>query len=167
MITYSIRYFKNHYQSRWAVMRHNQKNKQKILLINDKFVLKNLVPGTTLCYNCLGEMYIGIIDNMYTLPTEQNYNNVVLINNIEFKNKTADQLVNLVTTLSSNLMSGGRLILSVEQKYLKYDRVHISRGQLLSEFVTKLTGFKKVTFLDMFGKSQPGYGDYFFCFEKQ
>ena len=39
----------------------NQKNQNKILTLEDQFVLKNLLDGATLCYNCLGDIYNNIV----------------------------------------------------------------------------------------------------------
>jgi len=163
-----IRTLKSHYLSRWAVMRHNQKHDQKVLLITDQFVLKNLLPGSTLCYDCLGEMYQGIIPNLSTTTNTKIYNNLVLINNIEFKYKTLDQIAEYINLLTKAVLNpGGRVILSFEHRFLNYNRVAISNSSLISQWAKNLSNFKSLVILNLLGKSQPGYGDYFFCFEYQ
>ena len=159
-----IRMLKSHYLSRWAVLRHNQKNNQKILLLTDQFVLKNLLPGNTLCHNCLGEVYQNIIPNLSTSADSKTYNNLVFLNNIEFKYKTIDQIGEYISLLSKNvLLPGGRVILSFEHRFLIYDRVHISNSSLISQWIQRFPELKLHTMINLLGKSQPGYGDYFFC----
>lgn len=142
--------------------RHNQKNVNKILLINDLIVLKNLVPGSTLCHECLGEMYCGIIPNLSTTISRQ-YHNLVLVNNLDFKYKTLDQITEYLENIAHNaLLPGSRIILSFEHKFLVYDRVSISVESLFSQWTANLTKFRLVKMISLFGQSRPGYGDYFF-----
>jgi hypothetical protein len=164
MTKLQIRILKNHYLARWEIMRHNQKNNDKILLFIDKFILENLINGTTLCYNCLEDVYQGIIPNL--IYTNNNCNNVVLINNIEFKYKTLEELSEYIKQISSSLLPGGRLIFSFEHKFLIYDRVNMSVTTALKHFTNKFDNFSLVRSLNLLGKSQPGYGDYLFCFTK-
>jgi hypothetical protein len=160
-----IRVLKSHYQARWAVLRHNQKHIQKLLLLPDQFVLKNLLTGDTLCYNCLGEMYETIISNLST-TADKKFNNLVLINNLEFKYKTLDQLTIFLEELSENvLVPNSRVILSFEHKFLIYDRVGVSVDTLINNWLASLKKFKPVAKILLLGKSQPGYGDYFFCLD--
>lgn len=165
MNKFLVRQLKNHYQARWAVFRHNQKNVKKILLINDMFVLKNLLPGRTLCYNCLGEMYQDIIPNLST-TIDHRFNNLVLVNNIEFKYKTLDQIADFLTTLSvGTLLPGGRVILSFEHRFLIYNRIDISVNSLIQNWASSLKNFKTVATVSLLGTAQPGYGDHFVCLE--
>lgn len=155
-----IRKLKSHYQARWAVMRHNQKNVSKILLLEDQIVLKNLIQGSTVCYNCLGNMYNNIIES----TVDKKCNNLVLINNIDFKYKTVDEINNYIESLADkNLLPGGRIIFSISHSYLIYNRVEISVNTLLSSWFDHSNRFKKVKVINLLGKTNPGYGDYFFC----
>ena len=157
-----IRILKSHYLARWAVMRHNQKNKHKVLLLEDQFVLKNLASGNTLCYNCLGEIYQDIID----LTPGKKYLNLVLINNIEFKYKTVEQVNTWLQELADKLLlPGGRIILSIEHKFLIYNRVEVSIDTLLLSWFNNFKNIKVQQFLNLRGRANPGYGDYFFCVE--
>lgn len=165
MNKFQVRQLKNHYQSRWAVLRHNQKNSQKILLINDLFVLKNLLPGSTLCHDCLGELYQDIVPDLLT-TADQRCNNLVLINNIKFKYKTLDQIADYVGNLSEqSLLPGGRVILSFEHRFLIYNRVSESVDTLISRWSSSLKKFRTIASVSMLGKAQPGYGDHFVCLE--
>lgn len=165
MNKFQVRQLKSHYMARWAVLRHNQKHSEKILLTNDLFVLKNLLPGNTLCYDCLGELYQGIIPNL-SITADQQYNNLVLINNINFKYKTLEQISDYIETLTmQTLLPRGRIILSFEHRFLIYDRVNKSVDSLMENWTLSMKKFKPITILLILGKSQPGYGDYFFCLE--
>ena len=154
-----IRLLKSHYMARWTVMRHNQKRLDKILALEDQIVLKNLMPGTTLCYNCLGEIYTGMID---MTPSEK-YQNLVLINNREFKYKTVDQINEWVQELAEqHLQPGGRIIMSVSHRFLIYNRVEISVNTLVSRWFSNVNNFTVIKSLNLLNKANQGYGDYFF-----
>ena len=110
-------------------------------------------------------MYETIISNLST-TADKKYNNLVLVNNIEFKYKTLDQLTVLLEELSENfLLSNGRVILSFEHRFLIYDRVDVSVDSLFADWLAGLKKFKPVSKILLLGKSQPGYGDYFFCLD--
>lgn len=143
-------------------MRHNQKNQKKILVLEDQFVLKNLISGSTLCYNCLGEIYQGMID----LSPIEKYSNLVLINNIEFINLTVDQTNSWIQDLADRFLKpGGRIIISLEHKFIIYNRVEISVNTLVSTWFKNSNRLKLIKFLNLLGKTNPGYGDYFFCID--
>ena len=161
-----VRKLKSHYLSRWAMMRLNQKQDQKVLLITDQFVLKNIIGDSTLCLDCLGDMYRDIIVNLSTSMDGKKYNNLVLINNIEFKYKTLDQIANYIDELASKvLLPNGRIILSFAHQFLIYNRVDIAIDTLLDLWTQRLKNFKLHRMLNLRSKSQPGYGDYFFCLD--
>lgn len=160
------RLLKSHYLARWAVLRHNHKNANKVLLVHDQFVLKNLLPGSTLCYNCLGDMYQGIVPDLHTNAGQQ-HNNLVLINNVEFKYKNVDELAEYVCDLAQkHLLPKGRVILSIEHRFLIYDRVAVSVQTMLLRFVKQMKNFVPVASINLLGKAPAGYGDYFFCLDR-
>jgi hypothetical protein len=133
--------------------------------MQDLFVIKNLLLGDTLCYNCLGEMYQTIIPNLST-TADKKYNNLILVNNIEFKYKTPDELAVYLVELSAQLLlPGGRVIVSFEHRFLIYDRVSISVESLFVTWLKSLQKFNLVSKISLLGKSGYGYGDYFFCLE--
>jgi hypothetical protein len=161
-----VRILKSHYQSRWALLRRNQKNIQKILLIDDLIVVKNLLSGNTLCHNCLGDIYNGIVENLSLDITDKKYQNIVLINNTEFKYRTLDQIAEYITDLAKRaLLPKGRLIISFEHRFLIYNRVELGINDLLKSWASNLDNFSMVKHVSLLGKASPGYGDYFFCFD--
>lgn len=161
-----VRTLKSHYRSRWALLRHNQKNIEKTLLLDDQIVLKNLLSGNTLCYNCLGDIYNGIVTNLSLDIADKKYQNIVLINNTEFKYRTLDQIAEYITDLAKcALLPNGRLIISFEHQFLIYNRVEVGINDLLKSWASNLDNFSTVMHVSLLGKASPGYGDYFFCFD--
>lgn len=161
-----IRVKKNHYLARWALMKHNKKNSTKLLLPPDLFVIKNIVNGSTLFVDCLGEIYHDILFNFDLLPGTNKYNNIVLINNLDFKYKDTVEITNIIKKLSTkHLAANGRIIFSVEHRYLIYDRIFITVHNLINDFIQNFKGYDCISCLDLLGKSSPGYGDYFFCLQ--
>jgi hypothetical protein len=111
-------------------------------------------------------MYQGIIENLSTSANEKKYNNLVLINNIEFKYKTLDQIASYLDELASKvLLPNARVILSFEHRFLIYNRVDTSIDTLLHSWSENLQKFKIHRMFNSRGSPQPGYGDYFFCLE--
>lgn len=162
-----VRALKFHYLSRWSLFRHNQKNVDKTLLFADLFVIKNLSKGTTLFYDCLGEIYQGIVLNSTCDPAGQTYDNLVLVNNPVFKYKTIVEIATVVDQLATKFLApGGRVVLSFEHRGIIYDRVHQSVTSLLHEFTEYLTGYTVLQSANLLTKAPPGYGDYFFCLTK-
>ena len=161
-----IRKLKSHYLSRWSVLSHNRKNTDKILLIPDTFVVKNLTEGTTLCLDCLGQVYDDIIPNLHLDPIGR-HDNLVLINNLSFKYKTLDELSSHIMALSDkHLLPKGKLIFSFEHKFLIYDRINSSVASMLESFVSKFNNFALDKSVNLLSRSNSGYGDYFFSMVK-
>lgn len=123
-----IRILKLHYGPRWHLYRHNSKNANKKLLLEEKFIINNTLPGPVFAYQCLGEIYQGILDvhTHYQAPVST----VLLINNIEFKYKTIDELVPMIADYKKYLRPNGRIIVALDIRYLKYDRLNMSVDSL-------------------------------------
>ena len=152
--------------ARWAVLRHNHKNSNKILTTIDFFVLHNLNKGTTLCYECLGEVYHGIVEQVDTEPNGQ-YDNLVLLNNQHFKYKTINEIAAYATELSDRfLLPNGKLIISFSHRFTVYDRVNLSIQSMQEQFIQQFKTFTLFKSMNLLKKSNPGYGDYFFCLVK-
>lgn len=161
-----IRGLKFHYLSRWSVLRYNQKHQDKILLFADLFVTKNLRSGNTLFYDCLGEIYQGIVPNASFTPGVAKYDNLVMLNNPEFKYKTTGELAAYVSCMADKfLVAGGRVIMSFEHRGVIYDRVHQTVDSMLADFTNGLVGLQSSQFANLLSKSPPGYGDYFYCLD--
>jgi hypothetical protein len=128
-----IRILKSHYGSRWHLYRHNRKNKEKKLLLGEKFIINNVLPGPVLAHQCLGEIYQGILDvhTDFCAPVST----VLLINNVEFKYKTVDELVSLIADYKKYLKSEGRIIVTLDITCLRYDRLNISLTSLCNQLI--------------------------------
>lgn len=129
-----VRQYKSHFGARWTEFKHNRKNNAKILLLENKFVLSNLNPGTTVAIDCLGETFKDII-NVDTVPVRKSYDNVLLINNFSFKYKTVDELVNMLAYYAN---FGNRLIVNFNSGFIIYNRLNQSIASLLAELKTLL-----------------------------
>jgi hypothetical protein len=135
-----VRNLKNHYGSRWTAYRHNQKNQDKILLLEDRFVVSNCLPGAILAVDCLGEVYQIILD-VDTVSTGRKYNTILMLNNIKFKYLTLPALVELI-----NLQAGTakRLIININLMFLIYDRVNQSIDNVSKYIIQHLIDFNLV-----------------------
>lgn len=162
-----IRELKGHYLSRWSVCKHNRKHIDKILLLADRLVLSNLKPGATLCHECLGEIYQGIVPDLACSAGAKTYHNLVMINNIVFKYKTIVQISDHIRQLSHHLLDRqGHLIFSFQHQYLLYDRVCTTIDQIPLQMAAAMSDWKLITNTNLWGKSPPGYGDFWFCFQR-
>jgi hypothetical protein len=123
-----IRLLKSHYGPRWHLYRHNSKHANKKLLLEEKFIINNALPGPVFAHQCLGEIYQGILDVHTHGHTP--VSTVLLINNIEFKYKTIDELVPMVADYKKYLVLNGRIIVTLDLTYLKYDRLNTSIDSL-------------------------------------
>lgn len=130
-----IRQLKSHYGARWRVYRHNQKHSVKQLLLEEKFVVDNVLPGPVFAKNCLGEIYQHVLDiqTQYQCPT----NTVLLINNLEFKYKTVNELVDIVCDNKQHVVNAGRIIVTFSLFFIIYDRLNEPVDNLIDQFVRK------------------------------
>jgi hypothetical protein len=121
----TVRQLKSHYLDRWAVMKHNVRNQNKILLIEDAYVVRNLLPGRTLILNCLGEIFNGIINDLTIQRPHGLYQNIVMINNLEFKYLNPTELYDKIKLVADqHLHPSGQIFCTCNHRYLKYDRVN-------------------------------------------
>ena len=128
-----IRILKSHYGPRWHLYRHNYKNKDKKLFLEEKFIISNTLPGLVFAHQCLGEIYQGILDVHTHYQTS--VSTVLLINNVEFKYKTVNELVSIVADYKKCLVPNGRIIVTLSMAFLKYDRLNISVDSLCNQLI--------------------------------
>ena len=79
-----VRSLKSHYGYRWKILRHNQKNSDKIGSIHDAVIKKYLVAGSTLAIDYIGHQYQTIIPNL-TVDQPGMYDNLLVLNPIKLK----------------------------------------------------------------------------------
>lgn len=133
MTKHNIRTLKSHYGVRWAELRHFQKTKQHVLCLENKFIINEALPGPVLGIDCLGEVYQGILD-IDTAASRQ-YNTLLLINNVEFKYSTVDQLVSVIKKYSNGIP---RVIVNFNFAFLIYDRLAFSPKTVLNQIEQQL-----------------------------
>ena len=129
----SIRALKSHYGVRWTELRHYQKTNDHVLCLENQFIIKESLPGPVLAINCLGEVYRGILDVDIT-PTRQ-YNTLLLINNIEFKYRTVESLVDLIKQYSNGIP---RVIVNFSFSFLIYNRLSVTPGTVIAQIENQL-----------------------------
>jgi hypothetical protein len=135
----SIRLLKAHYGTRWAAAKYNKRNTDKVLLIEDKVILSYLLPGKTLAFNCIGSIYNGIMP--VDVSVQGTYTNLLLINNVEFKYKTPEELATIIKEYATSLENGGRILLNLNLMFIIYDRLNISIDTMLNGVISLLEGY--------------------------
>ena len=151
------RQWKSHYDDRWAVMKHNRRRSDKILLLEDAIVVNELVPGRTLMLRCLGEMFEGLIENLDTVPHGR-YDNIIMINNIEFKYRDPVELHDLISSVADDhLAVNGRMFCTCNHRYLRYDRVNHTVESAFDAWKTHHLKLDRIKV--MIGKSRLSFGD--------
>lgn len=154
----AIRQLKSHYLDRWAVMRHNVRNQNKILLIEDAYVMRKLLPGRTLILNCLGEMFNELISELTVDQPNGLYQNIVMINNLEFKYLNPDELYDKIKSVADqHLAPTGQMFCTCNHRYLKYDRVNHTVESAFEDWQQKKLKLNKLQI--MLGKSRLSFGD--------
>lgn len=137
-----IRKFKAHYGARWTEFRHNRKHSDKILCVENKFILSEIVNEPVLALNCLGENFQDIID-VHVNPADCKYCTLLLINNLEFKYKTVDQILKLIIEYANKyLIPTGRIVVNINLMFLIYDRIEISLHTVVAQMVHQLNNHK-------------------------
>jgi len=151
------RKLKSHYFDRWAVMKHNRRCTEKILLLEDAMVIKDLKPGRTLMLGCLGEIFIGLVENL-DLEPQGRYDNIVMINNFEFKYLDPDKLYELINSIADkHLKSDGKMFCTCNHRYLPYDRVNSTVESAFGNWKHKK--FKLTKIKVMLEKARLSFGD--------
>ena len=129
----AIRALKSHYGVRWTELRHYQKTNDHVLCLENQFIIKEALPGPVLAIDCLGEVYQGILDVDIT-PTRQ-YNTLLLINNIEFKYRNVESLVELIKQYSNGIP---RVIVNFSFSFLIYNRMSITPTTVIDQIEKQL-----------------------------
>lgn len=160
-----VRKLKSHFRLRWSLFRHNTRRQdQKILFLDDKFVIRNTIPGLVFVYRSLGEVYQDILP----LGNESDLvNNIVIINPVEFLYATQDQILNHIKQACKNLVRPGRLILNVNLLTVTYDRLNVSRDTYCDILINRIEsqGFCLNDQLRRFEDFTHGYGQLFLSFD--
>lgn len=157
-----IREMRAHYGQRWTAFKQNRKSENKVLLLEDRVTLDFLYDGTACFYDCLGSMYQHLSLDYHTEFQNIVYDNVVLINNLEFKYKKIDQLIDRLTFFGERAEK--RLIVWLSFKYLIFDRVDMTVDDVAKKLV--VPDFELIHFQNLIFKHDRGFGDLFFVYER-
>jgi len=162
-----IRYYKNHYGQRWSVLRYNQKHRDKVLLVEDKITLSYIDTEKSSCFvDCLGDTYKHLPG--VSIDLDRRYDNLIFINNIEFKYSDVQQLVNKLKKYIKFLNTGGTMVVWLDIYYLIFDRVNHTVDDLANQFIecSKDIGLINKKYINLVNKSDRGFGNLFFVFNK-
>jgi len=163
----NIRSYKSHYGQRWSVFRYNQKHRDKVLLVEDKITLSHIDAGKNSCFvDCLGDTYKHL--PCVSIDLDRVYDNLIFINNIEFKYCNVQQLVNKFKKYIEFLDTGGTMVIWLDIYYLIFDRVNCTVDDLANQFIECLKdiGLVNKKYLNLVNKSDRGFGNLFFVFNK-
>ena len=162
-----IRKLKSHFRLRWYLYRHNLRySNDKLLMLDDKFILKNIIPGPVQAVDCLSDVYKDILP---MASTGQPVSNVLIINPLSFLYSSPDDIVNKVVSNTANLVRPGRLIVNLNMLSIIYDRLNVSRETLCQIIITGIQaqGFVLVDRLNRFSDFTHGYGHLFLSFDRE
>jgi len=157
-----IRALKSHYGVRWAELRHYQKTNEHVLCLENQFIIKEALPGPVLAIDCLGEVYQGILD-VDIVPTRQ-YNTLLLINNIEFKYRTVESLVDLIKQYSNGIP---RVIVNFSFSFLIYNRLSVTPDTVITQIEKQLADQYRIRKKLLFtGITNYGFGHAFLSLDQ-
>ena len=158
-----VRNLKSHYGYRWQILRHNQKNKNKIGSIHDAVVKQYLLPGTTLAIDYIGYQYQDIIPDLYVDQLGM-YDNIIMLNSIELKYKTLDELVYQIQQRSQRCR---RMIVGFNFQFLQFNRLKYNFNHEVETWINQLEKENILLAKNLTGdipKTSP-YGDCIFVFD--
>lgn len=168
-----IRMYKSNYGYRWTILKNNLKpSNEPLVTLQDYLIFKNLIPGTTLGLDFMCNQYISTIDNLTVVewPIEQPttvYNNIILLNNRFLKYKSFDEMKEFLLDVTQFLQPNGRLFVSFNFQFVKYNRLTKNFLQEINQWVNALdlSDIKLVKkIISNVPKTDP-YGDCLFVFE--
>lgn len=132
-------------------------------MLEEKFVLNNVVSGTVLAHDGLGALYQGILPMTDIGPAD----NLLIINPLSFSYQSLDSIVDQIVVALPKLRVDGRMILNIDLFFVIYDRINVSIDSLTQQFITKLQCHDMVVQSKLLLKqTPPGYGQLFLSFDR-
>lgn len=159
-----VRKLKSHYGYRWQILRHNQKNIDKIGSIHDAMLKKYLVPGTTLNIDYIGYQYQDIIPNLY-VDQPGVYDNLLMLNSIKLKYRSLDEIADQIQI--SLQQCRHRMIVGFNFQFLQFNRLKQNFNQDIEHWINQLEKNNLLLVKNLTGnvpKTSP-YGDCIFVFD--
>jgi hypothetical protein len=162
-----IRKLITHYGYRWTLLKHNVRNSdEKLITLHDRLILSNLVPGSVACWDQIGFQYQGIINQLViNASCDNRYNNLIMTNHPGFKYQTLDEIKDIINnTVKKNLQAHGRLFVSFNYQFVKFNRLKFNFAQQLDQMTTQVNSRLVYKLTKALPQTNP-YGDCFFVFE--
>jgi hypothetical protein len=159
-----VRKLKNHYGYRWQILRHNQKNTDKIGSVHDAVLTKYLVPGTTLAIDYIGYQYQDIVPNL-SVDRPGVYDNLLMLNSMTLKYRSLDEIADQIQKLSHQCRH--RMIVGFNFQFLQFNRLKYNFNQVIELWINQLEKRNILLVKNLTAgvpKSGP-YGDCIFVFD--
>jgi hypothetical protein len=159
-----VRELKSHYGYRWQILRHNQKNIDKIGSVHDAALKNYLVPGSTLAIDYIGNQYRDIVPDLY-IDQPGVYDNLLLLNSIRFKYKSLDEIAQQIQKLSQQCRC--RMIVGFNFQFLQFNRLKYNFDHEVKLWINQLEKYHILlvkTIISVVPKTTP-YGDCIFVFD--
>jgi hypothetical protein len=136
------------------------------LFIEEKFVISNVVPGTVLAVNSLGELYQDILP--VVTSTTQPVSNVLFMSPPEFRYTTLNQILDHIDAAVTYLEPNGRLIVNINLFYLIYDRLNVSLDSYCNQLLSKILKMGFTLHSKWLNRDvvTDGYGHLYLCFNR-
>jgi hypothetical protein len=169
-----IRLYKSLSPYRWSLLKNNlNPNKQKIVSLKDRVVLKNLIPGSVLSLDCLGLHYTGLIDDLFCInwpdeKTQKQHNNLLMLNCEFLKYKDLDNITLIVADALPMLKSGGHLIIGFNFQFVKFNRLKYNFQSAVQHWINTLKQEYNLDLLTRIDHGLPktdNYGDCLYIFK--
>ena len=173
-----IRRYKTHYGDRWCMLKNNlyNSNVQWIHPI-DIFIKKNLNAGSVLFLDIIGLQYIKMFKNLNIIDKSLKYSygspnklhdNLVLMNNCDFKYKSLDQISYKIIEISNKYCKKKtNIFLGFNYQFLKFNRLKFNFDQHLDFMFKKMlkNNFTCTFYKKELTNTNP-YGGCFFLFTR-
>jgi hypothetical protein len=150
-----IRSLKSHYGDRW---------RNTIPSLHDRVILKMLIPGTSLGFDCVAN--VSIIPNL-KISDNGMFNNIIAMNLPNFKYKTLDQLADIILEFQKQTLPHGRIFVSFNFQFVNFNRLKDNFYESLEIWINFLQKCN-LQLVKNFTKELPktnDWGDCFFIFE--
>lgn len=159
-----IKWTKIHYGYRWTIMRYNQKHNEKHGSLHDAIIMKYLVPGTTLTFDCIGHQYQGLIPNL-SVDQEGIYDNILMLNTMKLKYRSLEELQCIVVETAQQCRQ--RMFVGFNFQFVQFNRFKFNFLVDIEDWINQLANKGIVLYKNLstdVPKTTP-YGDCLFIFD--
>lgn len=172
----TLRNYIVHYDYRWSLLKHNLKNSEhKKISLYDKMILSQINSGSTLSLDIGGLQYTGLVPDLTVtdplleigkLPDKKLYDNILMVNGLELKYKTLDQIESLIVEQTDRLNHQAKVIVGFNYQFVNINRLTQDYKTALTHWIDSLEAKNFQLQLQLVKKipSTNPYGDSFFIF---